>query len=147
MTMGDLCARLRNYFSQPGDRHPGTYTAEGGQLSPVSFLSPGQYYRIIGSRFCDGVYRYGTDTLPANEVFDGCVWAMRVPPAVVSMLGEINMWLEKYGAAAESPYSFESFGGYSYSKPARKTDPAEQDTYGWWGTFSSRLSPWRRQQL
>ena len=148
VTMGELCAYLRNYFTQPCDRHPGTYTVSGGVLSPCGFLPEGTYYRIIGSRFNDGVYRLTSGAAPlCDECFTGCVWVMRVPSAVEALLSEISAWQEKYGQAQDSPYSFESFGGYSYSKPARKTDPVSRDSSGWRGIFAGRLAPWRKQTV
>ena len=148
VTMGELCAHLRNYFTEPCDRHPGIYTVSGGILSPCWFLLPGQYFRVIGSRKNDGVYRYGTDCpVLADEEFTGCVWAMRVPPALDVLLSEICDWQENYGEAEESPYTSESFAGYRYTKKARGQDAGDGYRNGWRGAFASRLAPWRKQTV
>ena len=147
MTVGELCGKLRNYFTPSVDRHPGSYRISQGVLSPCDFLSPGQYFRIIGSRANDGVYKNASGLSLTDEEFSGCVWAMRVPPEIETIVSEISAWEEKYGDAAESPYSFESFGGYSYSKPAHKTDAVSLSQFGWWGAFASRLAPWRKQDV
>ena len=75
----ELCRTLNNWFVR--DRYAGTFTVEDGRLS-LPFLAAGQYYRIDGSLFSDGVHRYGDeeDLLPA-ETFTGTVWALAVPPA------------------------------------------------------------------
>ena len=84
----ELCHELKNYFlrDRVNDIHPGSYTISGGDIEPLSFLAEGQYYRIVGSIFNDGVHKYGdaTDTLD-DETFEGAVWAMAVPPAVVAL--------------------------------------------------------------
>ena len=49
----ELCQELKNWFER--EIHVGTFTIEGGQLTDCSFLQDGQYYRIIGSVFNDGV--------------------------------------------------------------------------------------------
>ena len=148
VTMSEFCARLRNYFTAPCDRHPGHYRISGGALAPCAFLTPGQYFRIIGSHKNDGVHKFGASPSGlSDEEFTGCIWAMSVPAEAEELFAEISAWQNTYGAAADSPYSFESFGGYSYSKPARRTDAYSAETFGWWGTFSGRLARWRKQSV
>jgi hypothetical protein len=62
----ELCAYLRNYFLADNlnpDKyiHHGTFTVAGGQMQALSFLVPGQYFRVIGSVFNDGVWQYAPD--------------------------------------------------------------------------------------
>ena len=111
----ELCAELRNYFEVPNGRHFGTFTISGGSIAPLDFLQEGQYFRIIGSTFNDGVYQYPATSL-TDEVFEGAVWSMAVPPAVIDLAAEIEDWNKKYGELVNSPYASESFGGYQYSK-------------------------------
>ena len=112
--IGGLCAALRNYFVV--GVHSGTYVVSGGAFPPQTYLQDGQYFRIMGSVFNDGVHRFPAVDL-VDEEFDGEVWAMAVPPDAVLLSEEI----EKYNAKVdemllvEKGYTSESFGGYSYS--------------------------------
>ena len=110
----ELLTELRNWFCDESDRHIGEYEISGGVLSPNDFLLPGQYYRIVGSVFNDGVYQYGSDFL-TDEVFTGAVWALKIPPAVIALADEIKAY-NAGDAAKASPYTSESFGGYSYTR-------------------------------
>lgn len=133
----DLCQELHNWFEV--EKHYGEFEIAGGALT-ASFLQPGQYFRIIGSIFNDGVWQYG-DTL-TDESFDGAVWAMAIPPAVLELNEQIDSWLEQYGETQNSPYSSESFGGYSYSKNSSGGSGADKST--WQGVFAPRLNKWRK---
>ena len=134
----ELCAELRNYFEVPNGRHFGTFTISGGSIAPLDFLQEGQYFRIVGSVFNDGVYQYPATSL-TDEVFEGAVWSMAVPPAVIDLAAEI----EEYNKSAGKPsvYTSESYpNGYSYT---RATD-ASGVPLSWQKAFSSRLSKWRK---
>ncbi len=48
---------LHNWFIVPGGVHRGTYRVEGGAL-PLPFLRDGQYFRILGSVFNDGLHQH-----------------------------------------------------------------------------------------
>ena len=65
-----------------------------------------------------------------------------IPKAVVELAGEIAAWQEKYGAVIDSPYTSESFGGYSYSKASGAGDSAGSG--GWQAAFRARLNPYRK---
>lgn len=133
----DLCQELHNWFEV--EKHYGEFEIAGGALT-ASFLQPGQYFRVIGSIYSDGVWQYG-DTL-TDETFDGAIWAMAVPPAVLELNEDIDSWLEQYGETQNSPYSSESFGGYSYSKNSSGGSGADKST--WQGVFAPRLNKWRK---
>ena len=51
----ELCGVLRNWFET--DRISGTYTVENGSIA-LPFLQEGQFFRIVGSVFNDGVHQY-----------------------------------------------------------------------------------------
>ena len=143
----ELCAELRNYFlkNREADVHTGTYTISGGTLGELEFLQDGQYYRIAGSVFNDGVYRYGDRAVTlADETFTGAVWAMAVPPAVVALADEIDAWNTANAEALNSPYQSESFGGYSYSKASGGSGANGSGGYSWQDHFAGRLNKWRR---
>ena len=135
----ELCAELRNYFEVPNGRHFGKFTISGGSIAPLDFLQEGQYFRIIGSVFNDGVHQYPASDL-TDEVFHGAVWAMALPPSLIALTAEIEEY-NKSDAGKPSPYSSESFGGYSYQK---FTDGNGGDGSRWQKAFASRLSKWRK---
>ena len=133
----EICAEIRNYFVS--DIHNGTFEIVGGKITPLDFIQENQYFRIVGSVFNDGVYKY-TDKLElTDEKFIGSVWAMAVPPSVVALAEEIKAFNES-DAGKPSPYTSESFGGYSYSKAT--------DSNGvpltWQKVFANRLNKYRR---
>ena len=76
-----------------------------------------------------------------DETFNGTIWALAIPPAVVDLADEISKWQEKNGEASVSPYSSESFGGYSYSKA---TDAETGGAVTWQSAFKKQLSAWRK---
>ena len=130
---------LKNWFLVPGGIHEGTYTIEDGGIT-LPFLANGQYFRICGSVFNDGLHQYPASDLKA-ETFEGTVWALAVPQAVIDLAAEIEAWQKKNGDASVSPYQSESFGGYSYSKA---TDSASGGAVTWQSAFRSRLNAWRK---
>lgn len=130
---------LKNWFLVPGGIHEGTYTIEDGGIA-LPFLANGQYFRICGSVFNDGLHQYPASDLKA-ETFEGNVWALAVPQAVIELASEIEAWQKKNGDASVSPYQSESFGGYSYSKA---TDSASGGAVTWQSAFRSRLNAWRK---
>ena len=130
---------LKNWFLVPGGIHEGTYTIEDGGIA-LPFLANGQYFRIFGSVFNDGLHQYPAGDLK-TETFDGTVWALDVPQAVIDLALEIEAWQKKNGEAASGIYQSESFGGYSYSKA---TDSASGGAVTWQSAFRSRLDAWRK---
>lgn len=106
-------------------------------------LSPGQYFRIIGSTFNDGVYQFPASGL-TDEVFTGAIWAMAVPPAVMALSAEIDEWEQKNADALASPYVSESFGGYSYTRAGGYAGSDGSGAWNWQNQFASRLNRWKK---
>ena len=137
----EICAEIRNYFltESSGSIHSGEFVIANGGIMPLDFLKDGQYFRIVGSALNDGVYKYGNNLKLTDEVFVGAVWAMNVPPAFIALADEIKKFCESDSGTA-SPYTSESFGGYSYSKAT--------DSNGvpltWQSVFAKRLNKYRR---
>lgn len=129
---------LKNWFLVPGGIHEGTYTIEDGGIA-LPFLANGQYFRICGSVFNDGLHQYPESLI--DETFTGSVWALAVPKSVIDLAADISAWQEKNGDASVSPYQSESFGGYSYSKA---TDSESGGAVTWQSAFRSRLNAWRK---
>lgn len=142
MELTELCKEINNWFDVK--RHFGTFKIENGKLADDIGLQDKQYYRIVGSIFNDGVYKYSVGSLK-DETFEGAVWAMAVPPEVIDLLDEMNAWEQKYGDAFQSPYQSESFGGYSYSKAAgTSSDGAGNASGGVLAVFANKLKHWRK---
>lgn len=147
--MTELCQELRNWFDRDMKKWSGDFVIENGELSGFSeLLKTGQYFRVIGSIFNDGVHEYG-DTDLTDETFTGSIWAMAVPPAVIALSSDIDAWIAKYGsgdAVARSPFNSESFGGYSYSKSAGGSSGDSSGSKGgsWKAAFAYDLNRWRK---
>ena len=128
---------LNNWFLVPDGIHSGEFTAQDGGIT-LPFLQTGQYFRVVGSVFNDGLHQYPATDM-TNETFIGAVWALAVPKAVITLADEIAAWDEKNGAPG--PYTSESiFGQYSYTKATNSSGVA----VGWQDVFRSRLNAWRR---
>ena len=124
---------LNNWFVV--GRYDDTYTIEDGGIT-LPFLVDGQYFRIVGSVFNDGVYQYPAEL--TDETFDGSVWAMAIPKALLSTVDEITAWTSKNGDGG--PYTSESFGGYSYSKATN----SKGLPVGWRDVFAAQLALWKK---
>lgn len=144
--MTELCQELRNWFDRDMDKWEDTFSIVDGELAGFSDkLQLGQYFRIQGSVFNDGVHQYGASGL-LDEVFDGSIWAMAVPSAVIALSSQIDEWESKYGGpdgAGMAPYASESFGGYSYTKAAGSSQSGS-GSVTWQSTFRSQLNRWRK---
>ena len=142
MSLTELCQELRNWFER--EKYFGTFTIADGAISvPDGSLQDGQYFRIVGSVFNDGVHEYPATDL-SDEVFEGAIWSMAVPPAVIDLSGRISDWETKYGESVSSPYSSESFGGYSYSKANVGQGNTSSSSPTWQSTFASELNRYRK---
>ena len=130
---------IRNWFTVDGGIHSGTFTIKDGGIT-LPFLADGQYFRICGSVFNDGLHQYNVLDL-TDETFTGTIWALAIPKAVIELADEIQKWQEKNGEASVSPYQSESFGGYSYSKA---TDAETGGAVTWQSAFKQQLSAWRK---
>lgn len=156
MILEQILDHIHNYFEK--DIVEGEFTIESGSIS-LDFLQEGQYFKIVGSVFNDGVHVYHEpnnnvtgqtsgsqieDTL-TDEVFEGEIWAMAVPRAVIALASEIQEWANTYGDSMVSPYQSESFGGYSYTKKSSGSqESSANDSSDWRSVFRSRLNNWRK---
>lgn len=141
MMLTELCHEVHNWFETNVDI--GEFVISGGSITRKDGSLPGlkneQYYRIIGSTYNDGVYLFPEDELK-DEEFEGAVWSMSVPQEFLLLASDIERWKEKYqslSSPAMSPFSSESFGGYSYSKESA-------GAVSWKNVFSHQLNRWRK---
>lgn len=148
MELTDLCVELNNYFET--SRVFGEFAITGGSIDLSALvtsgaLHEGQFFRIAGSVFNDGVYQYPCTGL-TDEVFNGAIWPMAVPSAAMGLLTDIQAWITANAGDNQlnSPYQSESFGGYSYSKINNSGAGASADVGTWQNQFRSRLNKWRK---
>ena len=134
----EICAELRNYFEVPNGRHFGKFEISGGSIAPLDFLQDGQYFRIVGSVFNDGVYQYPATSL-TDEVFEGAVWSMAVPPAVIDLAAKIKEYNDDPNNAPSGIVS-ESVGGHSVSRATNTRGVVA----GWRSVFADDLNRWRK---
>lgn len=153
-----LCSLLRNYFLRDYNNpdasiHHGKFIVTGGRIQPLSFLQDGQYFRVIGSVFNDGVWQYdpnGEGNGPMHdETFDGTIWAMCVPRDFLDLAAEIEAWSIANADSLNSPYQSESLGsgGYSYSRASGGSQNDLSLPYGWQNQFAQRLRLYRRPSV
>lgn len=138
-TIDAVCSELHNYFDER--KRIDDYTIEDGRIT-LPFLVDGQYFRIVGSKFNDGVYIYHEtpaedDPELTDEVFHGAIWSMRMSKAFLKLCADIKTYIES-DAAQASPYLSENISGfYSYTK-ANVNDTA------WQNVFKNRLAAYRK---
>ena len=88
--IAEICDYLKNYFDRDMPKYFGEIKIENGQL--VGFfnrLAENQYFRIVGSKFNDGIYKY-PETELTDETFSGAVWAMAIPKDFLKIVEEIK---------------------------------------------------------
>ena len=113
------------------------FTIKDGSITPSDFLEEQDYFRIVGSKRNDGLYQYPNSDL-TDEVFDGAVWVMNIPPAVVTLAQAIEEYA-KSDAGKPSAYVSESFGGYSYTKATN----SKGVPLNWEHLHADELNQWR----
>lgn len=133
---------IHNYFIK--EVYKGTFKIESGSLA-VDFLQNGQYYKVVGSVFNDGVHKYldESDVL-TDEEFQGEIWSMAVPKAILDLEADIQNWMTEYGPVINNPYQSESFGGYSYTKGSGSGKNNGSTQISWQDKFGSRLNAYRK---
>ena len=136
---------INNWFER--EVYAGEWTISNGSLTVNPGIQEGQYYRIVGSVFNDGLHRLPVTgeqnpEVLHDEVFVGEVRALAVPSAVVSLAASIAAWNEANASALASPYSSESFGGYSYTREGSGDGTGGADA--WKDHFRTSLNAWRK---
>ncbi len=155
MSMTEICADIRNFFPpvmKKTDKsfiHIGSFTISGKTVTPLDFIAEGQYFRIVGSAKNDGVWLNTTQGLSqlSDETFYGSIWEMSVPRDFVNLCEDIEAWRQTYEASDSanlSPYSAESFAGYSYTKATANGSQNASTALSWQSQFASRLNAYRR---
>lgn len=144
--LSEICQELKNWFDRNQPKFHGDFEISDGKITDEAFtvaIQNNQYFRIIGSIFNDGVYKYTDDLELTDESFSGSIWFMAIPKEVIALSTEITEWLTKYGESINSPYQSESFSGYSYNKSSGGSD-SNSSAPSWQSTFASKLNLWRK---
>ena len=142
---------LNNYFV-PISAKLVTYTIADGMISPSFGAEDGDRFLICCSRRNDGVYTWHAngitddDDLNAaglrDETFAGTIRVCSVPPALLTLSGEISQWVETFGAQLSGPMQSESFNGYSYTLKSGG-GKGGNGPLTWRDQFGTRLERWR----
>ena len=151
--LNEICEHLHNFFDQKDgcyiDRTAGEFTISDEVISPLSSsLAVGQYVRIVGSIFNNGVYVL-TETEPdegepeiilsgtVNETFTGAIFGLAIPRDLVTLDTEITAYVTANPATG---YVSESFGGWSGSRATG----ANGAPISWKSAYAGRLNRWRK---
>jgi hypothetical protein len=135
--LSEILAFLHNYFVV--STHDGVFKIIGSSIMPLDFLQKGQYFRVVGSIFNDGVYCYADDLQLIDEVFEGKIEALAIPNDLLKLADEITAYMAS-DDAKPTAFTSESFGGYSYSKATDSSGAAAS----WQTIFAARLRRWRK---
>lgn len=141
ISINDFCEEVNNYFEQT--RIFGKFEITDGTIDLNKYdIQEGQYIRVVGSVFNDGIYQYPIppENELVNEKFDGAIWVMAVPSSVVTQIEEISQWEAMNQSTLNSPYQSESFGGYSYTLKAENAEGG----LNWQTHFRRKLDRWRK---
>ena len=131
--LSKVCREVKNWFEIEKIFDKKIQIKDNEIENPYIALQENQYFRIVGSTFNDGVYKNPTDKL-TDETFTGAIWRLAIPKDFLDLVDEITAWGAQYGG--NSPFTSESFGGYSYTK--------KQGSDTWQGAFKDKLNKWRK---
>lgn len=145
-TLEQVLYHIHNWFAY--DELDVRCAISDGQLPASVSIPEGAWYRIEGSLLNDGLHRHPAEDL-RDETFDGTITVCAIPNALLDVVEEIEDWQQAYNAgrkkALESPYTSESFDGYSYNmRDYSGANTASGGLSGWQAEFASRLNPWRK---
>lgn len=142
----EICANLKNYFDY--ERHIGKIEIADGVITcNGERIETGQHFALFRDHFALGVYKAG-DTLQ-DKTFDGAVWLMDIPQAVLEADTWAEAWKAKNGSAssdANGPFQSESFGGYSYTKGSGANGGIGSGVFDQ-ATLKAMLSPYKKIRL
>lgn len=151
--LNEVCLEVRNFFDKYQPKIFGDILISGGKIRNADFLADikeNQYFRIVGSVFNDGVHQNTPELELTDEVFNGAIWLMAVPRDFLTLVAEIADWQAKNGGVdsqAMSPYTSESFGGYSYSKASGGSSSQNGNAGTWQAAYATRLNAYRRARI
>ena len=131
---------IHNYFEYK--IVTGEFVVSSGVIEGIEILD-GQYFKVVGSVFNNGVWKYPDENM-VDEEFEGQIWLLAVPPRLEQLAIEIEAWNTENNAKLSSPFTSESFGGYSYTKATGVAGNGNSGALTWRDIFGSRLNQWRK---
>jgi hypothetical protein len=142
-----VLSHIHNWFDHGQIGLSGCAISEGRLPASIS-IPEGAWYRIQGSLFNDGLHKHPADDL-TDETFDGTITVCAIPNALLEVVEEIEDWQTVYregrNKALGSPYTSESFDGYSYSmRDYSGADSASGGLSGWQAEFAGQLNAFRK---
>ncbi len=147
----EVCDFVHNYFEHT-DYH-GTFEISNGTIDLDSLVADGQRFRIIGSRMNNGIYTKTENAILdddgkeevvlTDETFSGTVSAMAVPRLFLQIVDDIIAWTDANKDVLNSPYTSETFGGYSYTK-ATGSGTNAGGSLSWQDVFRGKLNAYRK---
>ena len=151
----EIMEYIHNYFV-PISAKEVTYTIRDGAISPDFGAEDGDRFLICGSRRNDGVYTWHGDYIAndddtdaaglRDETFAGTIRVCSVPPALVTLSGEISQWVETFSGQLSSPMQSESFNGYSYTLKSGGGSGGN-GALTWRDQYGKQLERWRRPYI
>ena len=164
-----ILTHLHNWFPLRDGKHSGTFAIVSG-MPNVSFLRPGQYYRVKGSVFNDGLHQAavppstsdGASVQDDTSAPEAAATDANMPSGAIESSEEKDeiftgeIWALAIPPAVialadeiaawrernpETDKTSESFGGYSYTRGAAS---GSGTAGGWQTAFAARLAPYRR---
>ena len=122
---------LHNWFVIPGAGRFGEFEVVSSTLN-LDFVADGQYYRVEGSVFNDGLHQHPATNM-MDETFVGTIVPLAIPRAVIDLAEKIESWKANN---PETDKVSESFGGYSYSRGNGES--------GWKTAFAAEIHRWKK---
>jgi len=132
----EILKHIRNFFPDLDHQIAGTFTVKDGSIDPFPVVSANQYVLIEGSALNDGIIQLSCASLE-DEIFTGTITPLKIPREFLNLVAEIESYQENYKV---SPFTSESFGGYSYTRATN----AKGKMLSWQDSFGTRLNAWRK---
>lgn len=161
-----LCAETHNYHET--DKVIGDFTIESGNIE-LPFLCENQFFRIVGSKFNDGVYIYSQDAFTIRsstweEVLNGNLdwetlkdkkWGDLVERDLVDETFHGAIWpMNMPRAFLELSKEISKYNESEVAKPTANTSESINGHYSytrssadanqWQNVFRSKLNRWRK---
>lgn len=142
--MEDILSYINNYFAVT--KEEGTFKIEDNSIKIKGNYLQGQYIKLEGSFFNDGIYRVEslvdkTITLIGanNEEFKGVIYSLAIPKDLISIAKKLEELKEKN---TNGIYESESFGEYSYTLAKN----SKGEIYSNIDSFKNELKKYRKMK-
>lgn len=142
-TIETILRYLNNYFYRFGEY--GEQNIKINKLKVKGAYRVGEYVKIVGSLYNDGVYQVigvevGSIVVAgelSDEDFTGTIFSLAIPKRIKEIAEQIQEFNRQLSA---SGFESESFGDYSYTRAKNKNG----ELMGWKDIFKSELALYRK---